>query len=72
MRGNGDGLNVGLGQGWNSLRPCRDCGVLRYGDRRYRDEFWESAYRKWTAGGSEELALEALPGCSPEGPEMGL
>jgi len=42
-----------------------DVDVLRYGDRRYRDEFWESAYQKWTAGGSEEQALEAFLDAHP-------
>jgi hypothetical protein len=42
-----------------------DRDVLRYGDRRYRDEFWESAYRRSTAGGSEEQALEAFVTAHP-------
>jgi len=44
----------------HSLLTRADRDLLRYGNQRYRDEFSESVYRKWAAGGTEEQALEAL------------
>jgi hypothetical protein len=46
----------------HSLLTRADRDLLRYGNQRYRDEFSESVYRKWAAGGTEEQALEALLG----------
>jgi len=46
----------------HSLLTRADRDLLRYGNQRYRDEFSESIYRKWAAGGTEEQALEALLG----------
>jgi hypothetical protein len=46
----------------HSLLTRADRDLLRYGNQRYRDEFSESAYRKWAAGGTEEQALETVLG----------
>lgn len=53
-----------------SLLTRADRDLLRYGNQRYRDEFSESIYRKWVAGGTEEQALEALLGSAPHGSEV--
>lgn len=37
-----------------------DRDLLRRGNRRYRDQFWESIYRKWAATELENGSLEAL------------
>jgi hypothetical protein len=43
----------------HSILTRADRDSLRYGNHRIRDEFSESVYRKRTAGGTEEQALEA-------------
>jgi len=46
-----------------------DRDFLRYGNQRFRDEFSDSVYRKWAAGGTEEQALEALLGAHQTAPK---
>jgi hypothetical protein len=53
----------------HSLLTRADRDLLRYGNQRYRDEFSESVYRKWAAGGTEEQALEALLGVHQAAPK---
>ena len=53
----------------HSLLTRADRDLLRYGNQRYRDEFSESVYRKWAAGGPEEQALEALLGAYQTAPK---
>jgi len=53
----------------HSLLTRADRDLLRYGNQRYIDEFSESLYRKWAAGGPEEQALEALLGANPTAPK---
>jgi hypothetical protein len=53
----------------HSLLTRADRDLLRYGNQRYRDEFSESVYRKWAAGGTEEQALEALLGAYQTAPK---
>jgi hypothetical protein len=53
----------------HSLLTRADRDLLRYGNQRYRDEFSESVYRKWAAGGTEEQALEALLGFHQTAPK---
>jgi hypothetical protein len=53
----------------HSLLTRADRDLLRYGNHRYRDEFLESVYRKWTAGGTEEQTLEALLGAHQAAPK---
>jgi len=55
----------------HSLLTRADRDLLRYGNQRYRDEFSESVYRKWAAGGTEEQALEALLGVQLTAPKWG-
>jgi hypothetical protein len=52
-----------------SLLTRADRDLLRYGNQRYRDEFSQSVYRKWAAGGTEEQALEALLGAHQTAPK---
>lgn len=37
-----------------------DRDLLRRGNQRYRDQFWESTYRKWATGNLENGSLEVL------------
>jgi hypothetical protein len=53
----------------HSLLTRADRDLLRYGNQRYRDEFSDSVYRKWAAGGTEEQALEALLGVHQAAPK---
>jgi len=53
----------------HSLLTRTDRDFLRYGNQRYRDEFSESIYRKWAAGGTDEQALEALLGAHQNAPK---
>jgi len=53
----------------HTLLTRSDRDLLRYGNQRYRDEFSESVYRKWAAGGTEEQALEALLGAHQTAPK---
>jgi hypothetical protein len=55
----------------HSLLTRADRDLLRSGNQRYRDEFSESVYRKWAAGGTEEQALEALLGVHQATPKWG-
>jgi hypothetical protein len=53
----------------HSLLTRADRDLLRYGNQRFRDEFSESVYRKWAAGGTEEQGLEALLGAHLKAPK---
>ena len=44
----------------HGLLTRADRDFLRRGNQRYRDEFWESAYRKWADGNPGSVLLDAF------------
>ena len=44
----------------HDLLTRADRDFLRRGNQRYRDQFWESVYRKWTTGDLANQSMEAL------------
>lgn len=53
----------------HELLTRADRDFLRYGNQRYRDQFWEAAYQKWAAGDPNSQCLEAILRAQQEGPK---
>jgi hypothetical protein len=46
----------------HDLLTRADRDFLRHGNQRYRDQFWESEYRKWADGSPGSISLDAMLG----------
>ena len=52
----------------HELLTRADRDFLRYGNQRYRDQFWESAYQKWASVDPNDQCLEAVLRAHQQGP----